>query len=156
MLRNKRRIAPFVMAFSLILAAPAMAADAGQHGSPLVVAHNMVIAWNQLDVDRIVNTFSEDAVFQSMMLEPIVGRAALTEHFSKLLENATHLELQLRNVAVSGNTVFLERVDVFTVNGKHGSVPVVAVMDIEDGKVARWREYYDRADLLEEMGVSSH
>lgn len=123
--------------------------------NPLAVAHNMVNAWNALDVDRMIDLFAEDARFQSMMMAPMEGREVLRSHFSALLEGATHLELQLRNIAVSGNTVFLERVDVFTYKGRHGEVPVVAVMDIEEGKVKAWREYYDRAALLAEMGVGA-
>jgi limonene-1,2-epoxide hydrolase len=30
----------------------------------------------------------------------------------------------------------------------------VGVLDIRNGKVREWREYYDRASLLREMGVS--
>ncbi len=150
-----QRILPAaVLAVALHTSPGVLADDSFRATDPLVVTHNMVNAWNALDVDAIVAIFSEDAHFQSMMKEPIVGRAELKKHFGRLLQNASHLELKLRHVAVTGNTVFVERIDVFTVNGKPGSVPVVAVMDIEDGYVARWREYYDRADLLSEMGVT--
>ena len=30
---------------------------------------------------------------------------------------------------------------------------MVGVLEIRDGKVAEWREYYDRKELLEAMGV---
>ena len=134
---------------ALPLAMPASAAE-----PPLVVAHNMVSAWNALDVNGIADLFAEDGRFQSMMLkDAYVGREAIRAHFAQLLDGATALKLQLRNVAVSAGTVFLERVDFFTYKGRDGSVPVVAVLDIRGGKVAEWREYYDRASLLREMGL---
>jgi limonene-1,2-epoxide hydrolase len=78
----------------------------------------------------------------------------MRDHFTRLLKGATALELQLRNIAETNNgVVFLERVDVFTYKGKEGALPVVAVLDIADGKVTAWREYYDRAALLREMGI---
>ncbi|GEM_PF-1762262 len=121
---------------------------------PLVVAHNMVNAWNDLDVPAIANLFAEDGRFQSMMQpEATVGRANIEAQFAGLLNGASALELKLVNIAVNNDVVFLERVDVFTFRGKEGSVPVVAVLEIRDGKVQEWREYFDRASLLSEMGV---
>lgn len=130
-----------------------VAVESTLEAESIAVAKEMVVAWNELDVDKIANLFSEDAVLHSMMIEPIQGRENLREHLGALLENASRLELQLRTVSATGNTVFLERVDDFDVNGKHGSVPVTGVLVIEDGKVAEWREYYDRNELLTEMGV---
>ena len=46
-----------------------------------------------------------------------------------------------------------EREDEFVFKGHAGKVPVVGVLVIEGDKVAEWREYYDRAELLEAMGV---
>jgi limonene-1,2-epoxide hydrolase len=71
-----------------------------------------------------------------------------------LIAGASRLELRLKNIAVVGNTVFLERVDDFDFKGHPGAVPVVGVMEISDGKVKVWREYYDRAQLMREMGVT--
>jgi limonene-1,2-epoxide hydrolase len=122
--------------------------------SAVSVAEEMVTAWNNLDVDQIIDTFAEDGVLHSVMIEPIKGRKALREHLSGLLAGATRLELRLKNVAVVGNTVFLERVDDFDYKGLHGAIPVVGVMEISDGKVQIWREYYDRASLMKEMGLN--
>lgn len=122
--------------------------------TPVKVAEEMVDAWNKLDVDRIVDTFAEDGVLHSMMIEPVKGREALKARLGAFLNGATRINLQLKNVAVVGNTVFLERVDDFDYKGKRGAVPVVGVMEISGGKVKVWREYYDRDQLLREMGIS--
>lgn len=128
--------------------------EADMPSPALETAHAMVAAWNDLDANRIADLFAEDAVLHSMMIDPIVGRENLREHISQLLQGATHLELSLKNVAVVGDTVILERVDEFTVGGNPGAVPVVGVLEIENGLVKEWREYYDRNQLLTEMGVS--
>lgn len=120
---------------------------------PLVVVHEMVLAWNAIDADAIADLFSEDGSYQSMMDEPVYGREVIREKFTALLAGATELKLHLRNIANAGNVVFLERVDEFTYKGKEASVPVVAVLEIEDGKVTAWREYFDRAELMEAMGL---
>lgn len=120
---------------------------------PLVVAHEMVLAWNAIDANRIADLFAEDGSYQSMMDVPLVGREKIRARFSALLAGATELTLKLRNIAVAGDVVFLEREDLFTYKGKQGEVPVVAVLEIRDGKVQAWREYFDRAELMEAMGL---
>ncbi|GAB3273287.1 nuclear transport factor 2 family protein [Parahaliea aestuarii] len=124
--------------------------------NPLSVVHEMVIAWNGLDVDAIVGIFSEDGEFHSMMnRSPTKGREALNAHLTRLFGGAGMLKLNLRNIAVCGNTVFLERLDVFEVNGRRGEIPVAAVLDVEGAHVVSWREYYDRAQLVSQMDTLS-
>lgn len=141
--------------FVLVLGGhPVQAKDAAEP-SPVKVAEEMVKAWNDLNVDKIVDMFAEDGVLHSVMVAPIKGRKALRDHLGPFLVGATRLELKLKNVAVVGNTVFLERIDDFDYKGKHGAVPVVGVLDIKNGKVQEWREYYDRASLMKEMGLDT-
>ncbi|MFK8043032.1 SgcJ/EcaC family oxidoreductase [Congregibacter sp.] len=146
--------AVFLTAISMGIAlAPAEVRADGE--SPLVVAHKMVNAWNARDVDAIADLFAEDGRFLSMTAPPAVkeGREVIRKEWGALLAGVSEIELQLRNITVSGNSVLIERLDVFTYNGKLGRVPVACVLDIENGKVQEWREYYDRASLLSEMGV---
>ena len=123
--------------------------------APLVVAHKMINAWNARNADAIADLFAEDGRFLSMTAPPTVktGREVIRKEWGALLSGVSEIELQLRNISVIGNSVFIERLDVFTYKGKTGRVPVACVMDIENGKVKEWREYYDRASLLSEMGV---
>ena len=145
-----RRLAVTFLFAGLLGTSGAQAAD-----PPLVVAHNMVNAWNRLDARAIADLFAKEGRFQNMMMDKeLQGREALFKHFAALLEDASHLELKLRNIVAQGDTVFVERVDEFTYRGKDGSVPVVAVLQIENGLVSSWREYYDRAMLLDEMGIN--
>lgn len=119
----------------------------------VVVVHEMIAAWNERDGDKIADLFTEDGVLHSMMIDPIIGRENIRPRIKFLVDNATYMKLEPRNIATVGNIVFLERTDNFTFKGHEGSVPVVGVLEIENGKVKIWREYYDRAELLEAMGV---
>ena len=149
---------PLFMASVLLSAMGVALASANAHADgdpPLVVAHKMVNAWNARDVDAIADLFAEDGRFLSMTAPPAVkeGREVIREEWGALLAGVSEIELQLRNITVTGNSVFIERLDAFTYKGKTGRVPVACVLDIENGKVTEWREYYDRASLLSEMGV---
>jgi limonene-1,2-epoxide hydrolase len=141
----------------VLLAGPttAFAEDhaAATESEAVAVAMEMVDAWNRMEWERMIDLFAEDAVFQSMMKEPVVGRETIRPRFLALVDGLERIELQIRNMAVDGNVVFLERVDDFVYKGKHSRVPVVGVMEIADGKVAAWRDYYDGAQLEEALTV---
>lgn len=125
--------------------------DKAEHN--IAVVKKMIAAWEARDADAITNMFTEDGVLHSMMIEPIVGREAILPRMQFLVDNATYMHLNVRTWAVSGDTVFIERQDEFTFKGHDGKVPVVGVLVVEGDKIKEWREYYDRAELLEAMGV---
>lgn len=89
-----------------------------------------------------------------MLPESTVGRQAIYERIAALGKGAPGgVTLDVVHMGVIDGQVFIERVDRFVYNGKPGAVPVVGVLDIRDGKVQEWREYYDRAELLKALGA---
>ncbi|NNE35640.1 MAG: SgcJ/EcaC family oxidoreductase [Rhodothermales bacterium] len=114
----------------------------------LATARQMVDAWNVKDWDQVFDLFATDGVLQSMMSEPIIGREEIRSQLADLLSGIEQIELQIVNMGIVDDVVVLERVDDFVYKGKRSRVPVVGVMEIQDGKVTEWREYYDQASLL--------
>ena len=131
---------------------PALAGSHEGHSDPrMEVAEQMVQAWNEQDWERVYDLFAEDGILHSMMIDPIVGRENIRARLSVLAEGIEQIELQIRHAGMIDDVVVLERVDDFTYNGKHGRVPVVGVMEIENGKVTEWREYYDHKSLADTL-----
>ncbi len=145
-----------VLAMILALAmAPAPAASADTDQAKLAVAREMIAAWKAADWRKVGDLFAEKGVLRSMMIEPVTGREAIYQRIAALGKGAPGgVVLDVAHMGVIDGLVFIERTDRFVYNGKPGSVPVVGVLDIRDGKVQEWREYYDRAELLRAMGVS--
>ncbi len=114
----------------------------------LATAQQMIDAWNTQDWEQVFELFSEDGVLHSMMSEPIVGREEIRSRLATLVGGIDQIELQIANMGVVNDVVILERVDDFIYHGKHSRLPVVGVMEIADGKVLEWREYYDKASLV--------
>lgn len=121
--------------------------------APRAVVRAMIQAWHDLDVDRVIELFAADGVFHSVMLEPITGREALRAHFEPVFAELERVELRTVNMAVKGNLVFFERLDDFVYRGKHSQIPVVGVIEVADGRIQEWRDYYDRASMVEAMTV---
>ena len=137
----------------LALAAPATPAAPDSDAQKLVTVRQMIDAWNQRNWQQVYALFAEDGVLQSMMLPPTVGRAAIEQRIGALAKGIDSIELRVQHIGVIDGVVFIERVDDFVYHGKHGAVPVVGVVEVEQGRVKAWREYYDRRQLLDAMGV---
>jgi limonene-1,2-epoxide hydrolase len=57
--------------------------------------------------------------------------------------------VQMRSIAANGNTVMTERVDdLYDAKGQRlASLRVMGVLEVRDGKIAAWRDYFDSAGL---------
>jgi limonene-1,2-epoxide hydrolase len=147
----RQRILAVLGAALLALAAPATFADTD--AQKLATVRQMIDAWNQRNWQQVYDLFAADGVLQSMMLPPTVGREAIQQRIGALAKDISAIELRVRHIGVVDGVVFVERVDDFVYRGKHGAVPVVGVVEVEQGRVKAWREYYDRAQLIEAMGL---
>ena len=144
-----------VLTLAVTAPAPAPALAADTDSSRLAVARQMIAAWKAADWRKVADLFAEKGVLRSMMIEPVTGREAVYQRVSALGKGAPGgVLLDVAHMGVIDGLVYIERTDRFIYNGHAGSTPVVGVLDIRDGKVQEWREYYDRASLLKEMGVA--
>jgi len=134
-----------ILTLGLVLGACSQKDSADE--AKLEVAQQMVQAWNDRDWDRVIDLFAEDGTLHSVMIEPITGRENIRSRLSRLFQGIERIELQISNMGIVNDVVVMERVDDFVFNGKAGRVPVVGVLEIADGKVTEWREYYDHAQL---------
>ncbi|MFC3069194.1 SgcJ/EcaC family oxidoreductase [Phenylobacterium soli] len=143
-----RRLTAALVAGAILMgaASPALAGDTD--ASRIAVAREMIAAWKSADWRKVADLFAEDGVLRSMMLEPVAGRPAIYARIAALGKGAPDgVTLDVAHIGVIDGLVFIERTDRFVYNGHPGAVPVVGVLDIRDGKVREWREYYDRASL---------
>jgi limonene-1,2-epoxide hydrolase len=136
-----------------LLALGAASARSDTDAQKLATVRQMIDAWNQRNWQQVYDLFAQDGVLQSMMLPPTVGREGIQQRIGALAKGIDSIELRVQHIGVIDGVVFIERVDDFVYHGKHGAVPVVGVVEVEKGRVKAWREYYDRAQLLEAMGV---
>ena len=132
----------------------ATAASADTDAQKLGTVRQMIDAWNARNWQQVYDLFAADGVLQSMMLpEPTVGREAISQRIGGLAKDISKIELRIRHIGVADGVVFIERVDDFVYRGHHGRVPVVGVLEIQQGRVKAWREYYDRSQMIEAMGL---
>jgi limonene-1,2-epoxide hydrolase len=55
---------------------------------------------------------------------------------------------------VARQSVFVERLDWFTMNDKHVNLHVVEVFEFDDhGNITSWRDYFDSAEITARVGL---
>ena len=103
---------------------------------------NFLAAWERRDTELIMGTFADDAVYHSIPLTPIVGKAAIGRWVHTFAEVPPG-RLEIRHQVASGNVVMNERTDYITINNRPVVLPICGVFEIENGLIRGWREYFD-------------
>jgi len=113
---------------------------------------NFVQAWNDMNWDAVDDALAEDVVYHNIPMEVIEGRAAASAFIRGMSPESVNWEVL--NIAENGNVVLTERVDNFVMaGGKNLSLPVMGTMELVDGKIKAWRDYFDLATFASQMGA---
>ena len=95
------------------------------------------------DPDEFASYFTEDAIWWNSPWSPVKGRDAIRETLRRGSQKMAALPWEIRHIVADGNIVVTERVDHFLVNNKKVSVPCMGIFDLQGGKIAAWRDYWD-------------
>jgi limonene-1,2-epoxide hydrolase len=106
------------------------------------MVREFIAAWERRDTDHILDCFTDDGVYHSVPLTPIVGKAAIRE-FVEGFADVPPGRLEIHHQVASANVVMNERTDSITLNGKPVVLPICGVFEIEHGRIKAWREYFD-------------
>lgn len=100
---------------------------------------------------------TEDAVWGNCGFPPAVGiDDIMAKHEASMTVFGEYvLDVEVHNIASKDNVVFTERTDVGRqLDGTEiMTVPVTGVFELRDGKIARWIDYFDPAELLQRISV---
>ena len=114
-----------------------------------VPVRRLIDGWAKLDLDYLLDQFAEDAIFENIPMEPIVGKPAIRAALKAFLDLCEAAPWTLINIAVSEQGhVLTERDDIFHLrDGRRVNCPVMGVFEVNDqGLITHWRDYFDLAD----------
>ena len=93
--------------------------------------------------------FTDKTVWENVGMSTTVGAQqglAIIDQFEQGADMGS-MVVDMLNIAVDGNRVLTERVD--RIMGKDGSekmaIRLMGIFEVEDGKIVRWRDYFDTA-----------
>jgi limonene-1,2-epoxide hydrolase len=111
---------------------------------PEAVVRRFCAAWPERSIDKLLQYFTDDALYHNMPMEPVTGKDGIREVLNLFIP-AEDVEADILHLATHGNLVFTERIDRMTIGGKKVVLPCAGVFEIRDGKIAAWRDYFDLA-----------
>ena len=124
---------------------------------PRRVVERFMAAMEKLDYDNALTHVSDTIVYTNIPMGPVEGpdavRGLLEPFFASTLEN----KWVISHMAVNGPTVFIERLDRHHYPEGWAELPVVGVLEVHDGLITAWRDYFDLATLqsnLAQVGQS--
>jgi limonene-1,2-epoxide hydrolase len=106
------------------------------------LVRDFIAAWERRDSDFILDCFTEDAVYHSMPLSPIVGKTAIAA-WVRGFEGTPSGRLEIHHQVATDDVVMNERTDRITLNGHPVTLPISGVFEMRGGRIRAWREYFD-------------
>jgi limonene-1,2-epoxide hydrolase len=105
-------------------------------------------------VDEIVAYFTDDAVYHNIPVEPAVGPEAIKAVFSMFTTGVDRMEFKILNIVGEADVVLTERVDVFVLPNVTIELPVMGTFEVRDGKIAKWRDYFDLNQYMSQLSAA--
>ncbi len=109
----------------------------------------------RLDFDAAVEFFTEDASYHDLPVptDPAVGKEAIRRKLDFMIAGGvTSMDYEIRNILGGGDTVLVERTETW--HFPSGATPTLRVMcaiELDDNKIAAWREYWNGEELMSQM-----
>ena len=121
--------------------------------NPETIVRDFCTAFSRQDLGELLGYFAEDAVYHNIPLPAAEGIAAVETTLQQFLDPKGEAKFVIRHLAVVGNVVLTERVDLLTIQGKTIEIPVMGTFELtDDGKIAAWRDYFDMGMLMKQVG----
>jgi len=110
-------------------------------------------AFEEPSIEKILEFFSEDAIYHNIPLDPAQGLPAIRAVLEQFISPDAKSKFEILNLASCGNVVLTERVDHLTIQGKPVALPVMGAFEVgADGRIEAWRDYFDMGQLTAQVG----
>lgn len=115
---------------------------------------DFIAQWEARDIDGIMNAFSDDPFYHNMPMDPLTSKAAIRAFIEPFLEPATGVEWTVHFIAEdAAGVVLTERIDAFEFGAKRVALPVMGTFEFADGKLSKWRDYFDLREFENQMAA---
>jgi len=118
---------------------------------PIDVVREFCALWEKGDLDAIVESFTEDAVYHNIPVAPVTGKDAIRATIAGFTGGVDTIEFRVLNISADGNVVMTERVDAFITSTVTIELPVLGTFEVKGDKIAAWRDYFDLNQFMSQM-----
>ena len=118
---------------------------------PIDVVREFCALWEKGDLDAIVESFTDDAVYHNIPVAPVTGKEAIRATIAGFTGGVDTIEFRVLNISADGNVVLTERVDAFITPTVTIELPVMGTFEVKGDKIAAWRDYFDLNQFMSQM-----
>lgn len=115
--------------------------------TPMEIVRAFMSAMERKDYPAALGFVSQDCEYTNIPMGTVRGpeaiRAVLEPFFAPIDEN----EFTILRAATEGEIIFVERLDRHRIEDRWFELPVAGVLEVRDGRIMVWREYFDLATL---------
>jgi steroid delta-isomerase-like uncharacterized protein len=132
---------------------------AKQAGSNKKIVEQMFAGWNSRDADKVAAAFSENAVYEDVTAGNISrGRAEVRKWAAGAFEVFDNFKMEVVSSAFHNGSGVVEWTWSGTDKAIHGtgknfSVRGVSIVEIRKGEIFRYKEFYDWATAMKQLGL---
>jgi limonene-1,2-epoxide hydrolase len=106
--------------------------------------------------EDILACFLEDAVFHNLPMAPARGHDEIWNALAPIHDICQGIEWQVLNIAEDeAGRVLTERLDRYQINDNWCEFPVMGILELENGKVKHWRDYFDLNQTMDQIVKAS-
>jgi len=110
----------------------------------------------RLDFDAALEFFTDDATYHDLPVptDPTVGKDAIRRKLDFMIAGGvTSMDYEVRHIAPAGDdAVLVERTETWHFpSGAAPTLRVVCTIELDDDKIAAWREYWNGDELMTQM-----
>ncbi|WP_341525942.1 nuclear transport factor 2 family protein [Nostoc sp. UHCC 0302] len=101
-------------------------------------------AWITQDVDALIEMFTPDGEF-IVPGQKWQGQARIREELTNFSHQYSNVKIDIRRIIIENNQASVEWYyeDIEKATGRRNQADDVIIIDFKDGRISRWREYFD-------------
>jgi limonene-1,2-epoxide hydrolase len=122
--------------------------------SPEATVRQFLAAWAEPDADQLAGFLSDDAVWVDGPQGVRRGAKLIVDELVNQLAISRGEPPRISTLVADGGTVMVEWHGGWTMGGTRISTTVMAVFEVEDGRIQQMREAYDLQSVLDQMATA--
>ena len=121
--------------------------------SPGETVTALIEACERRDLDAVCAIVTDDIEYDNVPIGKVFGPDGVRSVLSGgVTAAASQVEWVVHRQVENGDTVMNERTDRFLVDGRWIEIPIAAVFEVRDSRVALWRDYFDLESYRRQRG----
>jgi limonene-1,2-epoxide hydrolase len=115
---------------------------------PIAVVESFFASMEAHDLEGALAHLAPDVVYQNYPLPADHAIEAVTRTLRRFEGVMTGFEVQMHNIAERDGVVLTERTDILTGPLLYLDIRVNGTLEVRDGRIVLWRDYFDVGEAL--------